>query len=98
MAAEEAQEGFLCGGGNGGTFIHSKHSLSCLHCVPEQRRARRGAALEPGSLLIWASGSQLASQLYPRSQLLILIAFSAFPWMGMFKVGEEKGNPVLGGA
>lgn len=98
MAAEEAREGFLSGGGDGGTCIRSKHSLSCLHHVSEQRRARRGAALELGSLLIWATGSQLSSQLYPRSRLLILIAFSAFPWMGMFEVAEEKGNPVLGGA
>lgn len=98
MAAEEAQEGFSCRGGDGDTNICSKHSLSCLHHVPGQRRARRGAALEPRSLLIWASGSQFSSLLYPRSQLLILIVFSAFPWMGMFEVGEEKGNPVLRGA
>lgn len=32
--------------------IRCKHSLSCLHHVPEQRGAGRGAALEPRSLRI----------------------------------------------
>lgn len=46
MAAEEAREGFLCRGGDGAMSIRSRDSLSCRHRVPEQRRARRGAALE----------------------------------------------------